>query len=248
MLRRGRAALEGRRPVALLGHAASLARAAPLGELPRRGGPPPTLARGGLRLGAPGRGEGSGGFGRGILRGRQGIPRALPLRRRVLLDERRLREDRGRGPGLPLLPRVPVGGVPDRRPREARDSRRFADPDFSLDEAASRAGVSPNHLSFEFSREAGETFTSYLTRVRMEEAKRLLASTDLMVYEIGELVGYPSVEHFSRSFKRLVGASPARYKAIVSDDDRPRGGGPRLCPYKKSIHRRKHHSPFGESA
>ncbi|GEM_PF-423405 len=100
---------------------------------------------------------------------------------------------------------------------------RFADPDFSLDEAASRAGVSPNHLSFEFSREAGETFTSYLTRVRMEEAKRLLASTDLLVYEIGELVGYPSVEHFSRSFKRLVGASPARYKAIVFDDDRPRG-------------------------
>jgi len=100
---------------------------------------------------------------------------------------------------------------------------RFADPSFSLDEAASRAGVSPNHLSFEFSKETGETFTSYLTRVRMEEAKRLLASTDLMVYEVGERVGYPSVEHFSRSFKRAVGASPARYKAIGADDVEPGG-------------------------
>jgi two-component system, response regulator YesN len=90
---------------------------------------------------------------------------------------------------------------------------RFTDPAFSLEEAGSRAGVSPNHLSFEFSRETGETFSSYLSRLRMDEAKRLLASTDLMVYEVGERVGYPSVEHFSRTFKRMVGTSPARFKA-----------------------------------
>jgi two-component system response regulator YesN len=95
---------------------------------------------------------------------------------------------------------------------------RFADPAFSLEEAASRAGVSPNHLSFEFSRETGETFTSYLSRVRMEEAKRLLASSGLLVYEVAERVGYPSVEHFSRTFKRIVGESPARYKAAGCED------------------------------
>ena len=95
---------------------------------------------------------------------------------------------------------------------------RFADPAFCLDEAASRAGVSPNHLSFEFSRESGETFTSFLSYVRMEEARRLLASTDLMVYEVAERVGYPSVEHFSRSFKRIVGVNPARYKATGGED------------------------------
>lgn len=89
---------------------------------------------------------------------------------------------------------------------------RFADPAFSLEEAGSRAGVSPNHLSFEFSRETGETFTTFLSRTRMEEAKRLLSSTDLLVYEVGERVGYPSVEHFARTFKRLVGVSPGRFK------------------------------------
>jgi two-component system response regulator YesN len=90
---------------------------------------------------------------------------------------------------------------------------RFADPEFSLEEASARAGVSKNHLSFEFSRETGETFVQYLSRIRIEEAKRLLATTPLMVYEVGERVGYPNVEHFSRVFKKVVGVSPVRFKA-----------------------------------
>ncbi len=95
---------------------------------------------------------------------------------------------------------------------------RFGDPDFSLEQASVRAGVSKNHLSFEFSREAGETFTEYLSRTRVEEAKRLLATTSLLVYEVGERVGYPNVEHFSRVFKKWVGVSPVRFKAGYGRD------------------------------
>jgi len=90
---------------------------------------------------------------------------------------------------------------------------RFADLEFSLEDASARAGVSKNHLSFEFSRETGETFVQYLSRTRIEEAKRLLATTGLLVYEVGARVGYPNVEHFSRVFKKLVGVSPVRFKA-----------------------------------
>jgi two-component system response regulator YesN len=89
----------------------------------------------------------------------------------------------------------------------------FTDPEFSLEVASARAGVSKNHLSFEFSRETGETFTEYVARVRIEEAKRLLATTQLLVSEIGVRVGYPSVEHFSRVFKKVAGMSPARFRA-----------------------------------
>lgn len=89
----------------------------------------------------------------------------------------------------------------------------FADPEFSLEAASARAGVSKNHLSFEFSRETGETFTEYVARVRVDEAKRLLATTQLLVYEIGVRVGYPSVEHFSRVFKKVTGMSPAKFRA-----------------------------------
>lgn len=90
---------------------------------------------------------------------------------------------------------------------------RFADPEFSLEAASERAGVSKNHLSFEFSRETGETFTEYVARVRVDEAKRLLATTALLVYEVGVRVGYPSVEHFSRVFKKVAGVSPVRFRA-----------------------------------
>jgi two-component system, response regulator YesN len=97
---------------------------------------------------------------------------------------------------------------------------RFADSEFSLEAASERAGVSKNHLSFEFSRETGETFTEYVARVRVDEAKRLLATTQLLVYEVGVRVGYPSVEHFSRVFKKVTGVSPVKFRAGF----RPPGG------------------------
>ncbi len=96
---------------------------------------------------------------------------------------------------------------------------RYADPAFSLEAASEYAGVSKNHLSFEFSRETGETFTEYLSRVRIDEAKRLLATTSQRVTRVGELVGYPSAEHFSRVFKKGVGVSPLQFKARHGRDE-----------------------------
>lgn len=84
----------------------------------------------------------------------------------------------------------------------------FAEPGIPLAEIALAAGVSKNHLSWEFARETGETLTEHLARVRIDEAKRLLSSTTLKVYEVGERVGYPNVEHFSRVFKKVAGVSP----------------------------------------
>jgi two-component system response regulator YesN len=95
----------------------------------------------------------------------------------------------------------------------------FAEPEFSLEAVSARAGVSKNHLSFEFSRETGETFTEYVARVRVDEAKRLLATTQLLVYEIGLRIGYPSVEHFSRVFKRVAGVSPVKFRASFRPPD-----------------------------
>ena len=80
-----------------------------------------------------------------------------------------------------------------------------------LDELAAHVGVSRNHLSWEFAKEAGETITDHLARLRVEEACRLLATTTLKVYQISEKVGYTNVEHFGRVFKKVTGTNPNRW-------------------------------------
>lgn len=72
--------------------------------------------------------------------------------------------------------------------------------------------LSESHLSSTFTRETGQSFIDYLTRVRIEKAKELIATTNLKIYEICEKVGYTNVEHFSRIFKKIAGISPKDYK------------------------------------
>ena len=88
--------------------------------------------------------------------------------------------------------------------------KRYASPDLSLADAAEYAGVSRTHLSALFSKECGECFGDYLTRLRIEAARRLLEDSRLKVYEVAERSGFRSVEHFSRTFKKITGSTPNR--------------------------------------
>jgi two-component system, response regulator YesN len=73
---------------------------------------------------------------------------------------------------------------------------------------ARRLAVTPAYLSRVFSREMGVSFTAHLAEVRMRAAAALLGGSNLKVHEVAERVGYASVEHFSRVFRRVMGASP----------------------------------------
>lgn len=73
-------------------------------------------------------------------------------------------------------------------------------------------GLSENHFSTQFRKEIGKNFLHYLTELRMEEAKRLMQTTNLKIYEICECVGYSNVEHFSRLFKKVTGQSPNTFR------------------------------------
>lgn len=59
--------------------------------------------------------------------------------------------------------------------------------------------------------ETGKPFSTYLQDIRINNAKKLLKSTDLKIYEITLQSGYPDVKYFSRVFKEATGYSPRNY-------------------------------------
>lgn len=87
--------------------------------------------------------------------------------------------------------------------------------DLSLADVAGYAGLNEKYFSNRFTRETGETFSSYLTALRMQKARELLKSTSFKVYEISEMSGYHSVEHFNRVFKKMNGVTPAQYRKTM---------------------------------
>jgi two-component system response regulator YesN len=90
--------------------------------------------------------------------------------------------------------------------------RNFASGDISLYSTASHVGISPNHLSTVFAQETGENFIDYLTRVRMEKAKRLLKNTGMKSSDIAYETGFNDPHYFSYIFKKNVGLSPREYR------------------------------------
>jgi YesN/AraC family two-component response regulator len=63
-----------------------------------------------------------------------------------------------------------------------------------------------------FKKATGLHFTEYLARVRVEKAKNLLLNPNLRISEIAYEVGFQSLTHFNRIFRRLVGESPTEYR------------------------------------
>jgi two-component system response regulator YesN len=84
--------------------------------------------------------------------------------------------------------------------------------DISLHTVASHVGISPNHLSTVFAQETGENFIEYLTRVRIEKAKHLLAATGMKSTDIACETGFSDPHYFSFIFKKHTGLSPREYR------------------------------------
>jgi two-component system response regulator YesN len=82
---------------------------------------------------------------------------------------------------------------------------------------AERIPMHPTYFCEVFKTQTGETVLDYITRVRMEEAARLLRETDCRLAEVAERVGYRDIKHFRSQFKKLYGVLPSRYKEIDGD-------------------------------
>jgi len=82
----------------------------------------------------------------------------------------------------------------------------------TVEDLAKRAGMSTRNFDRRFRAAAGEAPTSYLQKLRIERAKRLLETTDNTVSEIMLKVGYEDERSFSRLFSSLTQVSPKAYR------------------------------------
>jgi AraC-like DNA-binding protein/ligand-binding sensor protein len=85
--------------------------------------------------------------------------------------------------------------------------------ELSLARVARAVSMSTFYFCKTFKKVTGINFTDYLSRVRIEKAKNLLLNPNLRVSEIAFEVGFQSLTHFNRVFKRLLGQSPTEYRA-----------------------------------
>ena len=84
--------------------------------------------------------------------------------------------------------------------------------DLSLGEVAKAVNTSTFYFCKMFKKATGLHFTEYVSRVRIEKAKNLLLNPNLRVSEVAFEVGFQSLTHFNRVFKKIVGQSPTEYR------------------------------------
>lgn len=90
--------------------------------------------------------------------------------------------------------------------------------EITLTDTAGYVNVAPGYLSRIFNRETGSSLPAFLSRLRIDEAKRLMRETNLKVWEIALQVGIPDANHFGRVFKKLEGMTPQQYKQKLSGE------------------------------
>lgn len=98
--------------------------------------------------------------------------------------------------------------------------KQYMEEDLSLSGVSEQLHVSPNYLSANMKKYAGDTFMNLLIKKRMEVAHALLTTSSLKIYEVARQCGYSDQHYFSFCFKKYYGVSPAQLRRAESE----RGG------------------------
>ena len=85
--------------------------------------------------------------------------------------------------------------------------------ELSLGQVAKAVNTSTFYFCKMFKKVTGINFTDYVSRVRIEKSKNLLLNPNLRVSEIAFEVGFQSLTHFNRVFKKILGQSPTEYRS-----------------------------------
>ena len=88
----------------------------------------------------------------------------------------------------------------------------YPDPMLSLQSAADTVGLSASYLGRVFKAQMHQTFSEYVTVLRLEEAKRLLMETSKPISVIAHDVGLENQSYFSSLFRKAYGSSPSLFR------------------------------------
>ena len=84
--------------------------------------------------------------------------------------------------------------------------------DFTSEDICSHFNCSRSYLSHQFKKNCGLSIREYINKLRIDDAKALLMSSELNVTEISIVVGFNDSNYFSKTFKKITGVSPANYR------------------------------------
>lgn len=82
----------------------------------------------------------------------------------------------------------------------------------TLEDVAKEFHLTEPYVSKFIKEKSGKTFVEQLTKIRMKKARTLLKNGNMTVENIAASVGYPNVEHFNRTFKKLFDMTPIQYR------------------------------------
>lgn len=88
----------------------------------------------------------------------------------------------------------------------------------SLNQIVDGLYVSTSYANKLFHEQTGKTMYYYLQEVRINEAMRLLTTTNMKHIDIAKKLGYQSNTYFTTAFKKYVGVSPKEYRRVKSDN------------------------------
>jgi AraC-like DNA-binding protein/ligand-binding sensor protein len=94
--------------------------------------------------------------------------------------------------------------------------------EISLNQVSGIVNTSVFHLCKLFRRSTSLTFTEFVSRTRIEKAKALLLNPNLRISEVGFAVGFQSLTHFNRMFRKIELQSPTDYRAELPGADESR--------------------------
>jgi two-component system response regulator YesN len=93
-------------------------------------------------------------------------------------------------------------------------SDHFTDSSISLQTISEHIHLSPAYFSKLYKKETGDSYIDYVTKVRIDMAKKYLKETNMRISEVGASVGYLNSHYFSTLFKKYAGITPAEYRML----------------------------------